>query len=115
MKKYSQQQSGINISARTKMKYLGPQWLHHFDSVLVEMNRAVISLPSFFNIPAFGSPFDEKILSTTIGHQYFGPYRDEIPQAAMASSFRLCLGRNESGCNQLTFILQYSCFWFTFW
>src|SRR5277367_37152 len=99
MKKYSQQQSGINISARTEMKYLRPQWLHHFDCVLVEMNRAVISLPSFFNIPAFGSPFGEKILSTTMGHKYFGPYRDEIPRAAMASSFRLGLSRNEWGCN----------------
>src|SRR5271156_2052464 len=68
------------------------------------MNRAGISLPQFLHIPAFSSPFGEKILSMAVGHQYFGPYRHEITRAAMASSFRLCLGRNELGCNQSTFI-----------
>ena len=48
------------------MKYLGPQWLHHFDSVSVKMNRAAISLPSFLIIHAFGSHFDQQTL-TTIG------------------------------------------------
>src|SRR5271156_5329421 len=56
------------VSARTEIKYLGPQWLHHFDSVLVEINRAAITLPSFLIIHAFGSPFDEKNTLTTIGH-----------------------------------------------